>query len=347
MAGGCGGGDFSSEHGAGRAGASSGGKGGATSGGASGSATGGTGGASGAAADGSGGSNGGTSGSGGALDASCADYIRAYCAWSARCTDEVFGGSVEACESLSATSCDSLALPGSGWNDASFGACAAGYESADCAPTEAICETPGGTLQNGFECVSALQCESNYCAITTSACGVCGPDPQHEIGGECEFATRDCKAGLDCVDGSCVAQQEAGGPCDDLRHCAYVRDEGYLHCVEGTCQIGGRLGEPCIGINGVCGAGSACSTDNVCIGYREVEEGEVCGAFVDEVIGCDDGACKADTDDPTVARCMDWARAGERCDKVPGFSRCATGLSCENNLCVWAEPQPFSNACDP
>jgi hypothetical protein len=364
--GGCGGNDFSTVSGKSGAGGKGGSSAGATggSGGDAGEPSTGTGGSSGSAAGGAGGtsgdSSGGTSGTsganggkggagggGGVSDATCAEYIRAYCEWSARCTDYVYGGSVEACQSLAATSCPWYQLPGIGWTDASFGACTTVLESADCAPTEAICETPRGTLQNGHECLTAAQCESNYCAVTSSYCGVCGPDPKHDLGGECEDGFLDCKPGLDCVDETCVVEREEGETCDDVRHCSSARrEEGYLYCVEGTCQVVGRPGEPCIGINKVCGTGSACTTEDICVSYLTAEDGEVCGTSSDEVVLCPDGWCVAEEDDPTVSHCVDWAGPGERCDKVPGFSRCATGLICENELCVWGKPQAPSNACD-
>ncbi len=351
LAGGCGNADFTSGQGArgGGAGSSSGG----TSGGKGGNASGGSGGTSGdsgsggSGTGGASGGNGASGGSAGSASASCAEYIAAYCEWAGRCTEYVYGGSVEACKKLSDSSCAWSALPGVGWTEATFGACAAGYASAECAPTEAICETPGGTLPNGIECATAAQCESGYCNPTGEGCGICSPDPQHPIGGDCE-TTSNCKPGLDCVDDTCVARREEGETCGGLQNCTSVRDEGYLYCVEGICTLVGLAGEPCFDTGSntpLCGIGTACTAKNVCAPQVLAAEGEPCGIFDDQVIVCPNGWCVSDEDDPTVARCMDWAGPGEDCHKVPNFERCATGLACENSLCVWPKPTEIPTDC--
>jgi hypothetical protein len=379
---GCGGADFTSAKSG--AGGSSGATGKGGKGGSSGEATGGTGGGSGEATGGTdgssgeastggtgtggtgtggtgtggtatggtgmggtdGGKGGGASGSAGASVASCEGYINAYCAWAARCTEYVYGGSVEACESLSATSCEWNALPGIGWTDTTYGACADAYAQADCAPTESICELPAGTLKNGLECATSAQCESGYC-VPKDGCGVCGPNPQHPLGGTCD-SYANCEPDLDCVEQTCVERPKVGEACDDAHHCstAGVR-EGYPYCVEGICTLVGLPGEPCYDTGSstpLCGFGAACTTENVCVSQTLAEEGDVCGTFSDEVITCPLGTCVTDTEGDE-SHCMNWAGPGESCHKIPNFSRCATGLLCEDDLCVWGEPSEPPSDC--
>jgi hypothetical protein len=55
------------------------------------------------------------------------------------------------------------------------------------------------------------------------------------------------------------------------------------------------------------------------------------------VVVCEDGACQ-DLDGALV--CVAWAGPGESCHKIPNYERCAKGLTCENDVCVWPAPYP-------
>jgi len=322
----------------------SGGSGGSTGGGQSGG-TGGTGGTGGAGENGGTGGSGGAGGSSGAGSAvvECVTYYRAYCAWADRCDEYLYGGSVAACESAAEVSCEWVGLPGVEITGPDYAECAAEYASVSCDDAPPACELPSGTIGNGLPCAWPSQCESGYCTGGGGACGVCAPNPRHPAGGDCDNALVDCEANLDCVEGSCTPMSKEGEACDDMHHCEGGRELGTLTCVEGTCTVIGLPGEPCMTSEGgdpYCGVGTACTTANVCVVPEDGDEGDVCGTFADRVVGCPNGSCETDADDPNTAHCMNWAEGGESCRKVPGFERCATGLLCMGGLCVWPEVEP-------
>jgi hypothetical protein len=328
---------------------------GATGSGGTGNGNGGTGSGgsgSGNGGNGSGGkssSSGGSDGSGGSsfpLE-SCEDYVRAVCEWEGRCAGG-FTGSLEACLQLYQGTCAWYDLPGANVGASDFSNCARGFDEADCESSTPSCELPAGTTANGLPCAATLQCASGYCNLTGGECGICGPDPHHDAGGECT-SLANCKTGLECVDGKCAPLREEGEACDADHHCSIaVRDAGtgYLVCVEGTCEAVGFPGEACYEASGamICGTGSACS-EGVCVPYTRAAPGEPCGTFPDEVIECAGGLCTGD--DASDLRCVAWAGPGESCHKIPNFQSCAAGLVCnESDLCVWPEPRLPPENCD-
>lgn len=350
----CGGSEFSAADGEANGGSSSGGR--AATGGSSGSggsggseADGGTGGSgeNGGTGTGGTGGDGGSSGSGGAV-AGCIEYYRAYCAWADRCDTYLFGGSVEACESVADDVCAGLELPGITITGADYARCAGDLEAAVCTGTLVPCELPNGTIENGFGCGSVSQCKSGYCTGGNGACGVCAPNPRHPEGGECDNPLVDCEAELDCVEHVCTAKRQEGEACDDVHHCVTVRELGLLACVEGTCTAVALPGQPCPMSGDVpyCGYGTGCTTENVCVLTEKGDEGDQCGTFADRVVVCPEGTCVADSDDPSITRCVNWGVGGESCKKVPYLERCATGLVCENSLCVWPKIVPPAEDCD-
>jgi hypothetical protein len=321
------------------------------SGGAAGSSGGGqSGGSGGSVTSGGSGGAGATSGAGGAAGgvvAGCIAYYEAYCARAERCDQYLYGGSFAACRGIAEESCAWYELPGVTASGADFARCAAAHEASECGAVEP-CELPLGTIQNGFPCALGQQCSSKYCTGGNGACGVCAPNPRHPAGGACMNPLVDCEAELDCVDSVCTPKRREGESCDDTHHCETMRELGSLGCVEGVCTVLGLPGEPCEmteGGNPYCGVGTACTTENVCVLVENGDEGDVCGTFADRVVGCPDGSCEADADDPTLSHCANWAEAGESCKKVPGFERCATGLVCMNSLCVWPPLPPLPEDC--
>jgi hypothetical protein len=337
----CGGSEFTAAD----AKASGGSAGSGTSGGSS--ASGGTGGSSASGGSGGADASGGTGGSSG-VEASCVSYQRAYCAWAERCDEYLYGGSLAACENIAEESCAWYTLPGVPGTGADYARCAQSLNTAECDGDAVPCDLPKGTLENGFACATALQCSSGYCTGGNGACGVCAPNPRHPAGGVCENPLVDCEAELDCVENVCTPKRREGESCDDTHHCETGRKLGSLTCVEGTCTLLGLPGEVCQmteGGNPYCGFGTACTTENVCVLIENGDEGDVCGTFADRVVGCPEGSCEADADDPTVSHCMNFGKAGESCKKVPGFERCATGLLCMGSLCVWPELMPPPQDC--
>jgi len=324
----------------GDAGASSGGKGG--SGGTGGSSeTGGSGGTGTGGTGGSGGTDtGGTSGSGGTggVVAGCVQYVESYCAWAARCDEYLFGGSLSACQGIADEQCAWLELPGIAITGPDYARCATSYDAASCEDVVETCELPNGTIASGFACATSQQCESGYCTAGGGACGTCAPNPRHEAGGACDEPVFDCVEEMDCIEGECTPRRREGESCDDVHTCEADRELGALVCIDGICTVAALPGDPCLmteSMSTYCGSGTACTTENVCVLVEEGDEGDVCGTFADRVVGCPDGSCETDPNDPETAHCMNWAQGGEPCDKVPGFLRCATGLSCQNSICVW------------
>lgn len=324
-------------------GGSSGAGGRSSSGGSSGS-----GGSSATGASGGSGGSGGSSGSGGAF-AGCVEYFHEYCAWAERCDTYLFGGSVAASESVPETSCAAVDLPGITITAADYATCAANLAAVACTGTLVTCDLPNGTIANGFGCASASQCESGYCTGGNGACGICAPNPRHPVGGECENPLVDCEADLDCAENVCTPKREEGEPCDDVHHCETVREQGSLECLEGTCTAVGLPGQPCrMGAGGTttCGYGTACTTENVCVVTDKAGEGDECGVFADRVVVCPGGMCVTDEDDATRARCVNWGKGGESCQKIPNFERCAVGLVCTNSLCAWPKVTPPPDDCN-
>lgn len=283
-------------------------------------------------------------GGSGTAPAGCAEFVRATCEWQARCTS-VPGGSVDACVALNDNACAWYELDGSRVDAGKFGECARGYAANDCTATS-ICDWPAGGITNGLPCASYIQCQSGYCTATSTACGVCAPNPRREAGEACSTSAN-CNLGLDCLDRVCTAQAAEGEACGGERTCSNARREsGHLACVDGSCQAVGFVGDPCYMVSGasICGAGATCE-GGVCIPYLAVDPGEPCGTFEDREVVCTGGTCTT----PEGARepeCVAWAAAGESCHKIPLFDRCADGLTCnESDLCVWPET-PLPPVCD-
>jgi hypothetical protein len=322
----CGGSEFSASDAPAGAGGDSGAGGDAGTGGKAGGGSGGS----------SAGAGGGSAGSA-SVSAGCEAYVQAVCEWEGRC-GKGLTGSLEACLRLNANSCEWYVLPGSNVSAAAFAPCTADYEVAGCDGAPPTCELPAGSIANGLSCATYLQCESDYCTGANGACGVCAPHPQGKLGAPCTTYAN-CESTLDCVDGECAEKAREGEACSPTRGCSITpRDDGLLTCVDGTCQVVGGLGRPCHQVGGAsfCGPGAACSNGGVCVPLVLAMAGEPCGAFEDEVVDCQGGICRAPEASPEELECIAWAGPGESCNKVPGFSRCAAGLSCsEDLLCVW------------
>jgi hypothetical protein len=292
---------------------------------------------------GSGGTSGGSAGSAGtsSASASCEAYVQAVCEWEGRCGTGLTG-SLEACLRLYENSCAWYALPGSTVGANHFMSCASSYEATACEGAVPTCELPAGSIANGLPCATYVQCESGYCTGSSGACGVCAPHPHGDIGAPCETYAN-CKAHLHCVDGECAERSKEGEACGGALGCSVT-----LTCVEGTCQLVGVLGGPCYEANGVsvCELGAGCS-NGLCVPLVKAMAGEPCGVFEDQVVDCHDGICRAPDSSPENLECVAWAGPGESCNKVPGFSRCAAGLTCnDSRLCVWPTPVAPPDDCD-
>jgi hypothetical protein len=344
----CGGSEFSAgDDPAAGAGAESGDSGSGSGGSMSGGSTSGD---SGSGSGGSGSPSGGRDGGGGSSSAStsCENYVEAVCDWEERC-GEGFTGSREACLRVYAGSCEwYVELPGVNVGTSDFTACAASYAATECNEAVPECEFPTGSIGNGLPCASYVQCESGYCTGSSGACGVCAPNPYGEAGADCTSHSQ-CTTNLDCFEGQCTPKSEEGGPCGSNRGCSIaVRESGALVCIDETCQVVGLLGDPCHEASGamICGAGTACSGET-CVPLVLAEEGEPCGVFEDEVVDCKGGICWTQDLDTGVVECVTWAGPAEPCDKVRGFERCATGLTCDaNNLCVFPTVPPPPEDCE-
>ena len=82
----------------------------------------------------------------------------------------------------------------------------------------------------------------------------------------------------------------------------------------------------------------ACSSEDLCVPLEYAAEGEACGTQAERVIACTGGWCIAPDSESDAGLCATWAGPGESCKKVPGFERCAEGLTCDAGVCIWPKP---------
>ncbi len=231
----------------------------------------------------------------------CDDEAQAYCHQLAGCDGVYLAqelGSEADCETSYADYCnDRLALPGNGNDAAHTESCAQATAGRSCSDTSSssACDQPTGVVPDGGSCAAAGQCQSGFCAFsTTSSCGTCADAPGE---GDACTPTYQCGSKLTCSSDHtrCVAPLGVGESCGAASRCA----DG-LRC-QGTPAV-------CAKLDSTAAPGAAC------------------GILDGENVACTDGSCNGGT-------CVANAKLGAACDRTEG-PFCGYSTYCVNGTCV-------------
>ena len=272
----------------------------------------------------------------GDVTAACAARATAYCAMLQSCTPFSLQRDykdMNDCIARSSLTCPQRAgLAGSGITAASLNACAQGYASLSCVDFQsgvnflpAACQ-PAGTLAAGAVCGDDRQCQSAYCKIGATTCGVCTVKVAE--GAACA-ASADCAAGLLCN----TTTKKCATPADTGASCKTAPCKPGLYCDSGssTCGAGLGVGAACTTTASRCdGAkGYFCDgTTNKCVAEQLAQPGAACNPAPGSRVICGGsshcyGAIGART-------CIPDANDGAACDfgVVSSGPGCRTGAIC-------------------
>jgi hypothetical protein len=222
-----------------------------------------------------------------------------------------------------------------------------------------------GTLPEGGQCWSDMQCSSGWCdVLPLDVCGACGVPPSVD-----EYLDQPCTVyegkdvtGFHCGSPelwceqatlTCRRRPRAGDPCIDNRP-AYPEfdcaDTG-LTCHDGICVEPLDFGEACDPANDLCNpdAGATCGADGTCaiVGPAHLE-GE-CGPFSqgDGYCGWDDICTYIDptgnNDEPGYCAPDPKTGFGDPCSAEDPFKQCPLTLDCINGTC---QTPPWIGKCD-
>lgn len=290
----------------------------------------------------------------------CATEAAAVCTLRDTCApgydNKVVYGSEATCQTRTAQVCvNALDATGTGNTAAKVEACATAYPTEACAdffdgnPVMA-CVPAAGTLATGKPCGASAQCESTYCAVTsTSVCATCQPLP---VAGATCVVEADCGRDMACAtptidvgdagvptSGKCVAWAASGAACLT----GYNPCGAGLSCVGddeatmtmGTCQAAGAtVGAACqttrksvAGCYGdlglVCIAPAGANGMGTCVAIAIVGNGAPCGDTGTPVTGyavCGtSGLCKKAVSTDTTGTCVAAAADGAACDSNPSI----------------------------
>ncbi len=191
------------------------------------------------------------------------------------------------------------------------------------------CPAVPGTLSEGADCFTDLQCASGFCD-RVGACGTCAPSIG--VGGACEFANDGCGPGLICHAATmadpttCKSSAGEGESCGGTVIC-----QGNMTCRDGACEQPGGLGDSCDGSTGSCNGllGLRCSGGTCVTGTTTAEAGESCGLQGNTYVACR-GTSYCDT---ATSKCIAKLADGSPCE--PGSTNtCLYFASCENDVCT-------------
>lgn len=249
----------------------------------------------------------------------CEDFYKVQLEWTGRCGG-ILNRSQPAVSRFRKLCARQLAAPGSAGLREARARCAEKMKEAACDQEIPECELPPGSLADGEPCAGRAQCQSKYCKLDDSGCGVCAK--LVEPGGEC-LSPADCAIGDNEVASCDYRQGSTKGACSiwklaranqtcnaetlcDVRSHCDVPDQ---NAKQGTCLANLDLGK-------TCDANRACRPGLVCLDEKCSEkpnEGEACNA----IDACADGLACDGTCKPVV-----YVGVRETCDTV---RRCARG----------------------
>jgi hypothetical protein len=241
---------------------------------------------------------------------------------------------------------DVLFAPGSARTVDGTLACADAWRALACEDNNPECAFDG-TLPDGEDCVTGIQCASRYCTGGRDSCGTCMPTA--ELGEPCDDTLGpQCEPGLYChgtdrvcvlLTGPVVGGLEVGEECDPTRSDCYpnlcLSDTAGVY----SCQPYPTLGEDCSHTYSCAYGDSYCDPSFVCLALPAVNQ--FCG--VDAGTGAEQWCAEGLVCDPSFvpAICLAAPAApgqGEACEET-----CQAGLTCrcvddacESKTCQWA-----------
>lgn len=283
----------------------------------------------------------------------CDELYQAQIAWTHRCGG-ILNESTSAIERFRKLCARELAAPGAEALREARSVCTAKRAAAACDAEIPECELPAGTLPDGARCAARSQCQSRFCKLDDTGCGVCAPLVQ--AGGECTLPV-DCAFGKDEIASCDYKGQDPKGTCSVWKlskpgeECSAEKFcNMHGHCVAadenaktGTCVANQEVGGKCANA-GECKLGLTCR-DGKCA--PRPTEGEPC-TTVDE---CADGLGCAETCKKVV-----YVRTGEECDAirrcergrcVQRVERNANGKTVPTGPATCVDPLADGNACGP
>ncbi len=141
----------------------------------------------------------------------CLDWAQARCKRFDSCSSDLYvsihWGDEATCEANGAALCATdLAAPGTAASATTYEACATALPAESCSDflglnPVAACAPLAGSVAAGAACLTSSQCQSTYCAVSsTASCGACAAVPK--AGDPCTVAA-DCgsRGGLTCAEG--------------------------------------------------------------------------------------------------------------------------------------------------
>lgn len=314
------------------AGCGSGGTGGAGGGGAGGGGKGG----GGASGGGSGGGSGTGGGSGITGEQACTNYATAYCNRLNTCmpfTMSIFHGDVSRCIERSKLIClPPLSLATTGSTPQKINDCVPMLMSATCSALRtgtAGCKFTGSQA-SGTACGSNTQCQSGYCKLSTSMCGVCAAK---SINGNPCSGIENCLDGSACINGLCAAKKSLGGACQTTAACGDL-----LYCKGGMCTtVATTAGASCdLNDSDSCDyfSGLYCNDQAKCQQIQLVGAGAMCGVLTGNYASCTaSGSCK--TNGGFMGTCVAVVADGQACNTNNDLN-CLDPASCEAGVCkLW------------
>jgi len=202
---------------------------------------------------------------------------------------------------------------------------------------------------DGLTCSYIADDDLFRCVAPSAAGGVCSTSGGHP---------RPCDSGLECVDGSCVAQGQLNDACGmaDTAGCADGLECDYAinQCVDDPdeCPTACEAGEICI--DNVCqtmaNVGEACERDVGCLGTCVVCRPDAQGALTCQDRGDAGDACDVLDDcrfgtfcDTAAGSCVDAGNAGATCS---ADAECASGFVCRESTCTLESSLPCTDRND-
>lgn len=282
----------------------------------------------------------------GGEDQAMAAYADALCNLFATCAPYMLGylyGDLQTCIDRYVAGGGVAVLPqapGVARSAADVTACADAMSSMSCedlyaGERDTACPKIAGTLAEGADCFSDLQCESGFCD-RTGECGTCAP--RLGLGDACEIANSGCPDGAKCSaptvadPTTCTATAGENEACNATTVC-----RGNLFCDADTCVQPGGEGDTCsMAADGSCNGllGLRCKGGTCQKLATLADVGQPCGIQGNSYVPCVGTAyCDSDTE-----QCAAKAGDGATCETASS-NTCLYYASCQNGVCeVDAEP---------
>jgi len=275
-----------------------------------------------------------------AEQAALASYADALCNLFGTCAPYMLGylyGDLQSCIDRYVAGGRAAVLPqapGVGRSPADVLACASAMSSMTCdelyaGARDTACPTIPGTLSEGDDCFSDLQCASGFCD-RLGDCGTC--KARLALGDECEVANVGCPDDQKCTSPTiadpttCTATAGEGESCSVTQVC-----RGNLHCSNGTCEQPGGDGDSCDGSDGACNGllGLRCSGGTCKPLATLADEGQPCGMQGSSYIPCRGTTYCDSASEVCVAKTGD----GTACT-TGASNTCMYYASCQNDVCT-------------